>query len=67
MSLRQNVRNISHELMPPEFNHLSIDKIIGYYLTDMQKTYGFVLAYEASFRTHVGNGFHKKLLTKYTV
>ena len=26
--LRQNVRNISHELMPPEFNHLSIDKII---------------------------------------
>ena len=46
--LRQNVRNISHELMPPEFNHLSIDKIIGYYLTDMQKTYGFVLAYEAA-------------------
>lgn len=46
--LRQNVRNISHELMPPEFNHLSIDKIIGYYLTDMQKTYGFVLTYEAA-------------------
>ena len=44
--LRQNVRNISHELMPPEFNHLSIDKIVGYYLADMQKTYGFALTYE---------------------
>ncbi len=46
--LRQNVRNISHELMPPEFNHLGIDKIIGYYLLDMQKTYGFALNYEAA-------------------
>ena len=46
--LRQNVRNISHELMPPEFNHLGIDKIIGYYLTDMQRIYGFVLTYEAA-------------------
>ncbi len=45
--LRQNVRNISHELMPPEFNHLSIDKIMGYYLADMQKTYGFILTYKA--------------------
>lgn len=44
--LRQNVRNISHELMPPEFNHLNIDKILGYYLTDMQKTYGLALDYE---------------------
>lgn len=44
--LRQNVRNISHELMPPEFNHLNIDEILGYYLTDMKKTYGLVLDYE---------------------
>ena len=26
--LRNNVRNISHELMPPEFEHLSLDQIL---------------------------------------
>ena len=46
--LRKNVRNISHELMPPEFNHLSIDEIIGYYLDGIQKTYGLPLHYTAA-------------------
>lgn len=46
--LRKNVRNISHELMPPEFNHLSIDEIIGYYLDGVHKTYGLPLSYTAA-------------------
>ena len=29
--LRNNVRNISHELMPPEFEHLSLDQILDRY------------------------------------
>lgn len=46
--LRQNVRNISHELMPPEFKHLSIDQLIGYYLNGINKTYGLPLLYTAA-------------------
>lgn len=33
--IRDSVRNISHELMPPEFSQLGLDDILSYYLNDV--------------------------------
>lgn len=39
-NLRKNVREISHDLMPPEFTHLSLDEILHHYTKDLAKQSG---------------------------
>lgn len=43
--LRNNVRNISHELMPPEFDQLSLDEILGHYAASLTENTGRHIAY----------------------
>lgn len=38
--LRNNVRNISHELMPPEFGKLALNEILDHYSKNMNKSTG---------------------------
>lgn len=43
--LRNNVRNISHELMPPEFEHLSLDQILDRYAAKLTENTGIEVSY----------------------
>lgn len=43
--LRNNVRNISHELMPPEFDQLSLDELLGHYAASLTENTGRHIAY----------------------
>lgn len=43
--LRNNVRNISHELMPPEFEHLSLDQILDRYAAKLADNTGIEVSY----------------------
>ena len=36
-SCREQVRRISHELMPPEFNYATIDEVLRYYIYKVDK------------------------------
>lgn len=46
--IRNNVRNISHELMPPEFTHLTLGDVIADYAYKMQRDTGKVITYNES-------------------
>lgn len=43
--LRNNVRNISHELMPPEFERLSLDEILEQYADKLTENTGIRVGY----------------------
>lgn len=43
--LRENVRNISHELMPPEFEHLTLDEILYQYAGKLNDNTGIKVTY----------------------
>lgn len=43
--LRNNVRNISHELMPPEFDLLSLDEILTHYSNILTESTGRQIVY----------------------
>ena len=43
--LRENVRNISHELMPPEFEHLTLDEILYQYAGNLNDNTGIKVTY----------------------
>lgn len=43
--LRNNVRNISHELMPPEFEHLTLDEILYQYAEKLSNNTGIQITY----------------------
>ena len=43
--VRNNVRNISHELMPPEFEHLSLDEILYQYADKLSENTGIQVTY----------------------
>ncbi len=43
--LRSNVRNISHELMPPEFEHLSLEQILARYADKLAENSGIKVNY----------------------
>lgn len=43
--IRNNVRNISHELMPPEFDELSLDEILVRYTKDLAGNTGIQICY----------------------
>lgn len=43
--LRNNVRNISHELMPPEFLHLTLDEILYQYADKLSNNTGIKVTY----------------------
>lgn len=43
--LRNNVRNISHELMPPEFDQLSLDEILAHYSESLTENTGRQIVY----------------------
>lgn len=43
--LRNNVRNISHELMPPEFEHLSLEQILARYADKLTENSGIKVSY----------------------
>lgn len=43
--LRSNVRNISHKLMPPEFDQLSLDEILMRYTTSLSENTGIRIIY----------------------
>lgn len=43
--LRNNVRNISHELMPPEFERLSLDEILEQYADKLAENTGIRVGY----------------------
>lgn len=43
--LRNNVRNISHELMPPEFDQLSLDEILAHYAESLTENTGRQIVY----------------------
>lgn len=45
--IRKNVREISHELMPPEFNHLDLHDILARYLQSLDGNGGVKIAYHA--------------------
>lgn len=45
--MRENVRRISHELMPPEFSHLNLDEILSHYLQHLEKPTGIRIVYHA--------------------
>lgn len=44
--VRNNVRNISHELMPPEFTHLTLSEIISEYADKMERDTGKIVSYQ---------------------
>ena len=43
--LREHVRNISHELMPPEFEHLTLDEILYQYAGNLNDNTGIKVTY----------------------
>lgn len=49
--IRNSVRNISHELMPPEFDELSLDEILVRYASNLKANTGI----QASYTTTIGN------------
>lgn len=54
-NIRNNVRNISHELMPPEFTHLTLSEIIADYASKMECDTGKEIAYNELTGTSSGN------------
>lgn len=46
--MRENVRRISHELMPPEFSRLSLDVILARYLAALEHDAGIHIVYSSS-------------------
>ena len=55
--LRNNVRNISHELMPPEFEHLSLDQILDRYAAKLTENTGIEVSYHPCLLYTSGTGF----------
>lgn len=49
--IRNSVRNISHELMPPEFDELSLDEILVRYASNLKANTGI----QASYTPTIGN------------
>ena len=49
--VRNNVRNISHELMPPEFEHLSLDEILYQYADKLSENTGIQVTYTSGQKT----------------
>lgn len=49
--IRNSVRNISHELMPPEFDELSLDEILVRYASNLKANTGI----QASYTLTIGN------------
>ena len=43
--VRENVRNISHELIPPEFDHLTLDEILCQYARHISESTGIHMSY----------------------
>lgn len=46
-NMRENVRRISHELMPPEFNRLDLNEILSNYLLTLEENIGMKVFYQA--------------------
>ncbi len=53
--IRASVRNISHELMPPEFSHLGLDEILGYYIKDVVGNGGVEMTFTTDNTQPVGS------------
>lgn len=53
--VRDNVRNISHELMPPEFTHLTLSEIISEYADKMERDTGKIVSYQETGVNSNGN------------
>ena len=57
------LRNISHELMPPEFEHLSLDEILYQYADKLSETQ----AYKSHIHPVRATRYRMKQHTNYTV